>query len=122
MKTKTLATVVVLICSFLLAPNLLRADENEWYQGQQGQWQKHGHNYKWESTHGDDWYQGRQGHWYEDKSDWYWVGNDGSEYRKHGNRWQWYNGRRHSAEGAEYHNRAPGDNRSYNQFQQQEGH
>ena len=32
----------------------------------------------------------------------------------------WYNGRGHGAEGTEYHNRAPDDNRSYNQFQQQE--
>ena len=32
----------------------------------------------------------------------------------------WYNGRGHGAEGSEYHDRAPDDNRSYNQFQQQE--
>ena len=61
MKTRTLATVVILICSFVLAPNVLRAEENEWYQGQQGEWHQKGHNWRWESTHGDDWYQGRQG-------------------------------------------------------------
>jgi hypothetical protein len=42
MKVGTLAAIAILICSFALAPNLVRADENDWYQGQQGQWVKHG--------------------------------------------------------------------------------
>jgi len=32
----------------------------------------------------------------------------------------WYNGRAHGSEGSEYHNRAVGDNRTYQEFQQQE--
>src|ERR1019366_2029225 len=63
MRTRTVA-LLILICWFVLAPGLLRAADNEWYQGQQGQWQRHGKQWRWESTHGDDWYQGQQGHWY----------------------------------------------------------
>ena len=121
MKTRTLATVVILVCSFVLAPSLLRAEENEWYQGQQGEWHQKGHSWQWKSTHGDDWYQGRQGHWYRERNGWQWYGNDGDEYRQGRNGWRWYGGRLHGEEGAEYHNRAAGDNRSYQQFQQQEG-
>lgn len=94
MKTRILATVAILICSFLFAPNLLRAEENEWYQGQQGQWQKHGHQYRWQSTHGDEWYQGKQGHWYQDRNGWHWIGNDGGEYRQGHNGWHWSGERR----------------------------
>jgi hypothetical protein len=90
MKTKTLATVVILICSFVLAPTFLRAEENEWYQGQQGQWQRHGNNWLWKSTHGDEWYQGRPGRWYQEKEGWEWRGNDGDDYRQGRNGWQWY--------------------------------
>jgi len=93
MKTTTLAAVLVLICSFVLAPSLLRADENEWYQGQQGQWQRHSNKWRWESTHGDEWFQGQQGHWYRDQYGWHWYGNDGDEYRQGHNGWQWYDHR-----------------------------
>jgi hypothetical protein len=89
MKTKTLAIVAILICSFLVGPNLVRADEDDWYQGQQGQWVKHGSKYRWQSTHGDEWYQGKQGHWYQDKKGWHWYGNDGDEYRQGPHGWQW---------------------------------
>ncbi len=65
MKTRTLATVLILICWFVLAPSLLRAEENEWYQGQQG-------------------------HWYREGNGWQWYGNDGDEYRQGRNGWQWY--------------------------------
>lgn len=90
MKTRTLATVVILICSFLLAPGVLRADENDWYQGQQGHWQQQNNNWKWGSTHGDEWYQGERGHWYRDKKGWHWYGNGGDEYRQSPKGWQWY--------------------------------
>ena len=64
MKTRTLAAVVILICSFLLAPGLLRADENEWYQGQQGDW-------------------------YNEQDGWRWRSNNGNEYRKTRSGWAW---------------------------------
>lgn len=96
MKTKTLATVLMLICSFVLASSSVRADQ-------------------------DDWYQGRQGHWAQEQNAWRFRDRDGNEYRRNGNGWGWYDGRAHSKEAAKYHNRAPGDNRSYNQFQQQDG-
>jgi hypothetical protein len=97
MKTKTLATVMILICSLVLAPSLLRADQ-------------------------DDWYQGRQGQWAQVHNQWQFRDRDGNEYRKHGNSWSWYNGRHHGPAGSAYHNRAPGDNRTYQQFQEQGGH
>jgi hypothetical protein len=90
--TRTLATVFVLICSFLLAPSLLRADQ-------------------------DDWYQGRQGQWVHQKKAWRFQDHDGNIYRQHGNSWAWYNGRHHGPEGSAYHNRPAGDNQTYNQFQ-----
>jgi hypothetical protein len=86
MKTRTLATLLILVCWFVLAPSLLRAQENDWYQGQQGQWKGQ----RWQSTHGDQWYQGRQGHWYQDQYGWHWYGNDGDEYRQVAPSWRWY--------------------------------
>ena len=97
MKTRTLATVFVLISSLLLAPSLLRADQ-------------------------DDWYQGRKGQWVQQQNAWRFRDSGGNEYRQHGKSWGWYNGRKHGAEGSAYHNRAPGDTRSYNQFENQNGH
>jgi hypothetical protein len=94
MKIGTLAAVAILICSFALAPNLVRADENDWYQGQQGQWTRHGKKWRWESSHGDQWYQGKQGHWYQDKKGWHWYGNEGDEYRQGAHGWQWSGGHR----------------------------
>ena len=97
MKTRTLAMIGILICSFALAPSLVRADS-------------------------DDWYQGRQGRWAQQHNSWRFSDSNGNVYRQHGHSWGWYNGRHHGAEGSEYHNRAPGDNRTYNQFQRQERH
>ena len=97
MKTRTLAMVGILACSFALAPSLVRADA-------------------------DDWYQGRKGHWVQQENAWRFRDSDGNVYRQSSNGWRWYNGRAHGPEGSEYHNRAPGDNRSYQEFQQQEGH
>jgi hypothetical protein len=89
MRTRMLATVAILVCSFALAPSLLRAEENQWYQGQQGQWQRHGKSWQWKSSHGDDWYQGQQGHWYQQQNGWQWNSNDGDEYRQAHSGWQW---------------------------------
>jgi hypothetical protein len=88
--------MLVLVSSLLLAPSLLRADQNDWYQGRKGQW-------------------------VEQQNAWRFRDSRGNEYRQTGKSWGWYNGRHHGAEGREYHNRAPGDNRSYNQYQNQEG-
>ncbi|HXD90526.1 MAG TPA: hypothetical protein VNU00_05650 [Candidatus Binataceae bacterium] len=89
MKTKTLAILLILAGWFALAPGSLKADENEWYQGQQGQWVHQGNRWRWESTHGDDWYQGHQGHWYKTKHGWEWYSNDGDDYVQGHNGWQW---------------------------------
>src|SRR5271156_4484241 len=68
MKTTTLATVLVLICSLVLAPSLLRAGQ-------------------------DDWYQGRKGQWVQQQNAWQFRDGDGNVYRQHGKSWGWYNGR-----------------------------
>ncbi len=94
-KTRILATVVILICSFALSSSMVRADE-------------------------DDYYQGRRGHWRQQNNAWRFRDVDGNEYRHRGNGWEWYNGRRHGEVASEYHHRAPGDNRTYNQFKNQE--
>ena len=96
MKTRrfALVTVVILISSFVFTSSLVRAD---------------------------DWYQGRRGRWLQERNEWLFRDVDGNEYRRHGNGWRWYNGRMHGAEGSAYHNRAPGDNRTYEEFQRDQG-
>ena len=96
MKAKTLAAVMILIFSLVLASSSVRADQ-------------------------DDWYQGREGQWVQQQNAWRFRDRDGNVYRQHGHSWRWYNGRLHTADASSYHNRAAGDNRSYNQYQQQEG-
>jgi hypothetical protein len=132
---------MILICSFVLAPSLLRADPNEWYQGRQGQWIREQNAWRFRDTRGDEyrqygnawrwnneadqddvWYQGRRGHWIQQQNSWRFRDVDDDEYRQSSNGWRWYNGRAHGQEDSEYHNRAPGDNRTYQEFQQQEGH
>ena len=139
MRTRTFATVVILFCSFVLAPSLLRANQDDWYQGRRGQWiqqhnawrfrdrdgneyRQYGNSWRWynEANQDHDWYQGRRGRWYQLQNSWRFRDIDGNEYRQYGNSWRWYNGRFHSEEASEYHHRAPGDNRNYQQFQQQE--
>jgi hypothetical protein len=88
--------VGMLICSFALSSGIARADA-------------------------DDWYQGRRGRWSQQENAWRFRDNEGNEYRRHGNGWRWYNGRHHGQEGSAYHNRASGDNRTYKQFEHQEG-
>jgi len=90
MKTKAIAAVLILTGWFALAPNLARADENDWYQGQQGQWSHHGKSWQWGSTHGDDWYQGHQGHWYQESEGPRWYSNDGRQYRRGRHGWKWH--------------------------------
>jgi len=139
MKTRNLVTVAILLCSLFLAPSLLRADQDDWYQGRQGQWVQHqnawqfhdrdgnqyresGGSWRWysEAPEYNQWYQGRRGQWVQRQNGWRFRDADGDVYRQSGNSWRWYNGRAHGEEGSEYHNRAAGDNRSYNQFQNQE--
>jgi hypothetical protein len=89
MKARTL-TVLILICWFVLGPAIPKAHGDEWYQGQPGQWQRHGNTWEWRGTHGDEWFQGKRGHWYAEKGGgWYWLGNDGDEYRREPKGWQW---------------------------------
>ena len=97
MKTRRLAIVGILLCSFALAPSLVRADSDYYY------------------------YQGHQGRWAQQHNTWQFADRDGNVYRQHGHSWGWYNGRHHGPEGSAYHNRAPGDNRTYNQFERQGG-
>ena len=97
MKAKRLAIVGILVCAFALSSGIARADADDY------------------------WYQGRQGRWVQQQNDWRFRDLSGNEYRRHGNSWRWYNGRHHGPEGSAYHNRAPGDNRTYNQFEHQEG-
>src|SRR5579864_7800479 len=80
---------VVLIGCFVLTSCMLRSDQPDWYQGQQGHWQQQGNNWQWRGTQGDDWYQGRQGHWYQEHDGWQYRADDGDEYRQAPpNRWQ----------------------------------
>jgi len=119
-----------------------RAEVTEWYQGRRGHWiqernewlfrdvngniyRRYGEGWRWapgmaRADADDVWYQGRRGQWIQAQNEWRFRDIDGNEYRRHGNGWRWYNGRMHGAEGSEYHNRAPGDNRTYEEFQQQE--
>ena len=139
MKTGTLATVVIMVCSFVLAPSLLRANQDDWYQGRRGQWiqqhnawrfrdhdgneyRQYGNSWRWYkgANQDNEWYQGRLGRWYQQQNGWRFRDIDGNEYRQYGNSWRWYNGRLHGAAGSAYHHRAPGDNRTYDEFQQQE--
>jgi len=97
MKAKRLAIVAILVCAFALTSGMARADADDY------------------------WYQGHQGRWVQQEHDWRFRDMSGNEYRRHGRGWRWYNGRHHGPEGSAYHNRAPGDNRTYNQFEHQEG-
>jgi hypothetical protein len=95
MKAKTLATVLILMGWFILAPGMLKAEQDEWYQGQQGQWQRHGNSWQWRGSQGDQWYQGRRGHWYQERGGWQFRADDGADYRQaQPNRWDWHGGRR----------------------------
>jgi hypothetical protein len=94
MKAKTLAALMIVVGWLALAPGAVKAQENQWYQGQQGKWVCSG--WRWESSHGDQWYQGRQGHWYQERNGWQFRSNDGDTYRQGANGWDWH--QRHDAE------------------------
>ena len=98
MKTrmKTLAMAGLLICSFALTSTMARADSDYYYQGHRGRWAQQ-------------------------NNTWQFADRDGYVYRQRGHSWGWYNGRHHGPAGSAYHNRAYGDNRSYNQFEREGG-
>jgi hypothetical protein len=62
---------------------------NQWYQGQQGRWNKQGNNWQWKAAQGDEWFQGKQGHWYQERDGWQWRGDKGDDYGKGSSGWQW---------------------------------
>ncbi len=68
MKTRTLATVVILAWSVVLASCFAEHDQYDWYQG-------------------------RRGRWYQEHNAWRFDDEDGNEYRQEGNRWDWYSTR-----------------------------
>jgi hypothetical protein len=127
MKTGFLAIIVILMGSFLLAPGLVRAQDNDWYQGRQGRWvqeqnawrfrdkdgdeyRQQGNNWGWAKPNqvtadSDQWYQGRRGHWVHYPNGWRFRSEDGHVYRQQNNSWGWFEAR--GTEG----NRPPGDNR-----------
>jgi hypothetical protein len=97
MKNKSL--ILILLCWFALTPSYSSAQvtiqlgtgqENDWYQGHQGAWQRQGNDWRWRSTHGNNWFQGRQGESYRERSGWEFYANDGHVYRQGNNGWQWY--------------------------------
>jgi len=108
MKTKNLATLVILLCSFALAPSLLRADPNEWYQGRQGQWVQQQNAWRFRDTRGDEyrqygnswrwsneraeqyeWFQGHRGHWIKGPNGWVFRDLHNKVYRQYGDGWRW---------------------------------
>jgi hypothetical protein len=48
---------------------------NEFYQGQRGQWDQKSSGWQWHGAQGDEWYQGRRGHWYMEHNRWQWRGD-----------------------------------------------
>jgi hypothetical protein len=90
----SLLTVLLLSCLFVLAPAIPGARADDWYQGQPGMWQHHGHRWEWRGKHGDEWFEGKRGHWYAERDKrWYWQSDDGREYRQRSHGWAW-SGRR----------------------------
>ncbi len=88
MKPAAFLTVLMLIGLFFLTAPAARADE--WYQGQPGQWERHGKKWIWRGMHGDEWYEGHRGHWYAmPNGQWYWLSDDGAEYRRMADKWEW---------------------------------
>lgn len=51
-------------------------DDDEWYQGQRGHWDKDGDHWRWRGAQGDQWHQGQRGHWYQEQNGWQ-FGTDG---------------------------------------------
>jgi hypothetical protein len=117
MKIRSLATVVILLCSFLLTPGFAKAQDNDWYQGRRGHWAQENNQWRfrdadgdvyrqqgdrWEWSHPnaaaadpDQWYQGRRGHWIQENNAWRFRDADGDEYRNEGGRWGWSQSQAH---------------------------
>jgi hypothetical protein len=110
MKARNLATVVTLICTFVLASSLVRADQDEWYQGRRGRWvqqnnawrfrdadgdvyRQQGNNWGWANSQErgdqDQWYQGRRGHWVQRPQGWAFRDENNNVYRQYGDGWHW---------------------------------
>lgn len=94
MKAKFLlmGTTVALTGWFALAPVAANANpassyelaQNEWYQGQRGEWHQHHHKWEWRPAEGDEWYQGVQGHWYLERDNkWRWMPAPHPSHRHH---------------------------------------
>ena len=102
MKPRTLlgATTLALVGWLLLAPtSAVRAEppaglqlaQNDWYQGQRGQWyHDRDGGWRWRGVEGDEWYQGRRGHWYLGEGNrWEWMGDDSERVRwERAQRWE----------------------------------
>ena len=112
MKTRTLAIAVTLICSFVLASSVVRADQDDWYQGRRGKWvqqnnawqfrdvdgdeyRQQGNAWGWSKQHeeraegGDQWFQGHRGHWIKRPNGWVFRDESNNVYRQYGNGWRW---------------------------------
>jgi hypothetical protein len=128
MKTRSLATVVILLCSFLLTPGLAKAQDNDWYQGRQGRWVQEQNAWRFRDRDGDEyrqqgdrwewarpnvravpeqWFQGHRGHWIENPNGgWRFRTVDGRVYRRRQDgSWDWTEARGRDPEGG------PGDYR-----------
>ncbi len=110
MKTRTLATAVILICSLVLASSVVRADQDDWYQGRRGKWvqqnnawqfhdvdgdqyRQQGNAWGWSKAHeqagGEQWFQGHRGHWIQRPKGWVFRDVNNNVYREFGNGWHW---------------------------------
>ena len=126
MKTRNLATVVILACSFLLAPGMVRAQDNDWYQGRRGRWVQEQNAWQFHDANGEEyrqqngswgwshpnhpnvqavgpeaWYQGQRGHWIKYPSGWRFRTDNGRVYQQLNGSWGW----------SEARGRGPGDYR-----------
>src|SRR5208337_1554508 len=109
MKTRTLATAIILICSFVLASSGVRADQDDWYQGRRGKWvqqnnawqfrgvdgdeyRQQGNNWGWskheERGGQEEWFQGRPGHWVKRPQGWAFRDENNNVYRQFGDGWR----------------------------------
>ena len=116
MKTRNLATVAILLGSFLLTPGLAKAQDHDWYQGRQGRWIQEQNAWRFRDRDGDEyrqqgdqwvwvapramapdsdqWFQGHRGHWVHFPNGWRFRAENGQVYRRQGDSWQWVQGQR----------------------------
>ena len=62
---------------------------NQYYQGQRGRWVRHGNQWAWAGSEGNEWQDGRRGHWFQEKNGWQFRSDKGEDYSKGPNGWQW---------------------------------